>query len=96
MTYWSLESAIAVKPIVRTHQEPELPMPRAPAETNEQRQARLRAAADKPLENAERGDARSADDWGEPREWDTRSADRKPARRKTGIGNAAPKGIIKK
>jgi len=57
--------------------EPGLPIPpRVPAETNEERQARLRAAHDDLLKNAERSDARSADDAGQ-REWDTRSV---PAR----------------
>jgi hypothetical protein len=55
--------------------------PPAPAETNEQRQARLRALADELLEKAERSDARSAHDLGaEPREWDTRSVARSAAR----------------
>jgi len=46
----------------------------APAETNEERQARLRASADDLLKNAKRGEARSAYDLGaEPREWDTRA-----------------------
>jgi hypothetical protein len=53
----------------------------APAETDEEWQARLRASADELLENAERSDARSAHDLGaEPREWDTRSVARSAAR----------------
>jgi hypothetical protein len=57
-------------------QESGLPLsPRAPAETDEERQARLRASADELLKNAKcRNDARGARDLGaEPREWDTRA-----------------------
>jgi hypothetical protein len=52
--------------------------PPAPAETDEERQARLRALADDLRKNAERNDARGAHDLGtEPREWDTRSVPRR-------------------
>ena len=64
-------------------QESGLPLsPRAPAETDEERQARLRASADELLKNAKfRNDARGARDLGaEPREWDTRAPSVPPRR----------------